>query len=1707
MEKNNKFKNINFCFVSKRKSKLSSILLICFCFFSALGLAQTTIYSEDFSTNGGKGNNQGNVDVSGITNWSISTSGVTINSGEYFYVNNNRFEARGNMGQTILTGVPCYWYANMGSGIDISNYTNISLSFTLGATQTSSSSGIIAQISFDGTNYIDVDYLTSFSGSRTTTIQNLTGSTLFFRVLTWTTSSTHVVFFDNIILTGTSGKMHATISSSGTGTFVVPDNVSSLSLYAWGGGGGGGATSSNSSAGGGGGGGAVAFSSISVVPGTTCYYSVGNGGLGAQYGAQSTAGVGGDTWFSKASNAAPTLASDGVLAKGGGNGINNGSSSGGGTGGSSATSVGTLKNSGGNGGWATTYGGGGGGAAASLFGTKVLNAASALNGSNQGALTPSDVSGGKTDGLSGNGGYGEGTGSNTAGGAGSLPGGGGGGSDDVTTAGNNGGNGGVGKLIIVYRKNSYYSNNNSPNANANNLSNWNSQPDGGGVSPVNFEDADFYIQPNHKYQLSSSLNGGPSSNLNIQSGGALDLNGYSLLTWKTINLIGTGISQSGALFNSSTTASVLSIPVVLGNAATITSSGSGGLTLSASINTMGYDLIINGQFATTVTTNEVLGSGTIIKNGEGVLTLSGVGNLVLHNFTISGGKVVAEKNLTINGILNLNAVNPNETDGLLNMVINYGSYGSGSYSSDPSYDIDNPMTLTNANSALKDNTSSFNNLNSYILTLGANATVTGSGDVTGKIRRTQIQEGITYTFGNANTQLTFVSVNGSALPTQITLVSTRGSYGVHSDKPNAVKRLFQILRTGGESATRFTLRLPYEDIQLNGNTNEANLVLWDHHIPYNGITPHEHGKTSNDGTSNYIELSNHGLFYLATEGDVNFTKYWMISQQITEVPTWLGAVPGGVWETTSNWTSGIVPTASTSVIIPSATTTAYDPTLTNSITVGTIEIQENGVFSAADKVITIKGGPAVNGGRGSWNNNGTFNADTSTVVFDYTDATISGTTVFANITVTSSNKASVLANAIASVTGEIISAPSSTLKTISNGTLRVVDFTLNDTFTFENNGTLEVLGTLTDSRATKNYGGLVRYAATTGSQTVIGAAYNHLDLTAASTKLFSSDPTVAGNFTISEGSVTPPSLFVFNGNTTQNIVGLPYNNITFSGTGDKIFTSNGSISSSSAITFDSGAATIDFDGDGTQHFVLKSDSIGTARIGNVGNFNLTGKVSVERFLLNNANSRLWRLLTAPVVSGSNTTIFENWQNNGLINGVTGTDVWGPGSGYSIQNNGMYYLPISTHNFRKYINGAWTSVTNTKTEPLFTADKNNAFLTFIIYPAGSGIAPNGTGAFQGVPGAASTTLVAKGNLLSGTQNYTLNNTNYHLIGNPYASPIDFENLIASNGVNGNTITEKIWLLDPELGDFGNYVTWDPQAGYSNVNSANHIAGAKIIHSGQGFFVKGKSGATSSNFEIKESDKIASNSYIFGRTTTNNYERIRVNLDKISNGVTNHKDACVAVFYNEASNAVTEKDVQKFTNPAETLSFYNGATSLSSEHRAPIVDNDILFIRLTQATANSSYKLKINTENFTFAGSATFHDLKLGVVTLLPLDGSVFEYPFEVTSDSSTQGVRFKIVFTTTLSLEDNPNTDTITVYPNPTSKSEGITINLGTIDFGTYSYRIINPLGQEIQKGDLTNYEFNQEFKINFNTALNSGVYIFEVIENNKNLKTMKLLIE
>ena len=227
--------------------------------------------------------------------------------------------------------------------------------------------------------------------------------------------------------------------TSGAGTWVCPQGVTSVIVECWGAGGGGGG--GNNQGAGGGGGGGYAKNTITVTPGTTYYWSAGAGGVAGPAGAgAANGGAGGASWFNS-TNTTPTSIA-GVMAGGGGGGISQTNGAGGAAG---VGIYGTTRYNGGSGAnglnTADNGGGGGGGGAAGTIG----------NGYNGGSSLSSTTRG--LAGLNGgNGGVGGGylqSGAN-AGGNGTTPGGGGGGGFYFSTNNVGGGVGGSGKVSIYF---------------------------------------------------------------------------------------------------------------------------------------------------------------------------------------------------------------------------------------------------------------------------------------------------------------------------------------------------------------------------------------------------------------------------------------------------------------------------------------------------------------------------------------------------------------------------------------------------------------------------------------------------------------------------------------------------------------------------------------------------------------------------------------------------------------------------------------------------------------------------------------------------------------------------------------------------------------------------------------------------------------------------------------------------------------------------------------------------------------------------------------------------------------------------------------------------------------------------------------------------------------------------------------------------------
>jgi hypothetical protein len=212
------------------------------------------------------------------------------------------------------------------------------------------------------------------------------------------------------------------ITTTGSGEFIVPAGVTSITVEVWGAGGKGGRATSNNTRGGGGGGGAYSQSTFSVSPGQSFNYSVGAGSTSNN----NTPPPGGDTWFGSNTT---------LLAKGGSS--VNANNLFGAEGGQASGGFGDVRYSGGNGSNASNSGtvfSGGGGSSASSLGDGTNST------SNTGASAP--IGGG--DG--GNGTVGNG---NSNGQDGDAPGGGGGGARRNNQT-RNGGNGGNGQIIISY---------------------------------------------------------------------------------------------------------------------------------------------------------------------------------------------------------------------------------------------------------------------------------------------------------------------------------------------------------------------------------------------------------------------------------------------------------------------------------------------------------------------------------------------------------------------------------------------------------------------------------------------------------------------------------------------------------------------------------------------------------------------------------------------------------------------------------------------------------------------------------------------------------------------------------------------------------------------------------------------------------------------------------------------------------------------------------------------------------------------------------------------------------------------------------------------------------------------------------------------------------------------------------------------------------
>ncbi|UAY50709.1 hypothetical protein [Ferruginibacter albus] len=399
---------------------------------------------------------------------------------------------------------------------------------------------------------------------------------------------------------------------------------------------------------------------------------------------------------------------------------------------------------------------------------------------------------------------------------------------------------------------------------------------------------------------------------------------------------------------------------------------------------------------------------------------------------------------------------------------------------------------------------------------------------------------------------------------------------------------------------------------------------------------------------------------------------------------------------------------------------------------------------------------------------------------------------------------------------------------------------------------------------------------------------------------------------------------------------------------------------------------------------LISDNYNTAAVGPIGtNGSITGNVTVQRYLRSNDNTpyldpngniysgsakRAWRLLTAPFKNSGVQTIYQAWQENGLVyedgdasTHEKGTLITGPNANNGLESgiNANYSMKAFNYSTQKLENVDNTNVAISQGSNGGSAE-NTGYFIFIRGDRNPATINNPN---SGIVPVDNTTLSAKGILQTGPQVFPLvassgiSSQKYTLVGNPYASPIDL-NSVSFSGYSGNI---DVYTWDPSIGDVGAYVLLENEfngSGYSGFQTNAQSNQTSYIQSSQAFFVLGSTNSPS--VTINESSKVAAqnNNLVFRPTGAPANPWMIARLYNVNNDNSVNSIDYNQTYFNNAysMDAVLGEDAPKLANIGETFSVIRGGSSLFSDRRPNLREMDTVFFKLLRTKAQQKYQLR-------------------------------------------------------------------------------------------------------------------------------------------------------
>ncbi|MDR6944763.1 DUF2341 domain-containing protein [Mucilaginibacter pocheonensis] len=411
--------------------------------------------------------------------------------------------------------------------------------------------------------------------------------------------------------------------------------------------------------------------------------------------------------------------------------------------------------------------------------------------------------------------------------------------------------------------------------------------------------------------------------------------------------------------------------------------------------------------------------------------------------------------------------------------------------------------------------------------------------------------------------------------------------------------------------------------------------------------------------------------------------------------------------------------------------------------------------------------------------------------------------------------------------------------------------------------------------------------------------------------------------------------------------------------------------------------------------VLKSGVSQTASVDAIPTgYSITGTIYAERYFKAGtiaANTRNYRLLSSPVntATGAYNLGYLN-TNSGGFTGVFVAGPTGPAGGFTVTNatsTAYLYkedLPASNTAFNS---GNFKGLTNIagNTISYYTGTGSTTATTtlpvgngYMLYYAGNNInnvtsstALNKQYRFGGSyidPDAS--TMVAVGTLNqgsipvklwwnSGSSTLSKAQTGYNLVGNPYASSIDWDTFSQSsstNGIYGPGVSATIYVYNYSNKNYGTYTALIP-GGIGTNNATRYIA------SGQGFFVQATTTSASLTFNETAKTTVQPNSlgstlYLLmskkGQAVAKpQLMRIKLAADSVNT------DEIIVLFDSEAKNEYEpfyDSDRLNGIGNISTLASYGyGSKNMLAINRMNVIDSTTrikLFVNVNNSAATDT-----------------------------------------------------------------------------------------------------------------------------------------------------------